>query len=155
MRFSRQEYWSGLPFPPLGDLPNSGIEPASLESPVLAPRFFTTRATWEFFKFLLFLYSRYRHPKTTQIYIPSSTLNQAKFWRIKAVGRSPIPVCLAPQESQTDRQVRFLVFASKKSYSSCAPGLWEWLRYFKQYLIALPCFLLTQLPGMVTFPPEI
>ena len=27
--FSRQEYWSGLPFPPPGDLPNPGIEPAS------------------------------------------------------------------------------------------------------------------------------
>ena len=29
MRFSRQEYWSGLPFPSLGDLPDSGIEPKS------------------------------------------------------------------------------------------------------------------------------
>ena len=27
MGFSRQEYWSGLPFPPPGDLPDSGIEP--------------------------------------------------------------------------------------------------------------------------------
>ena len=30
MGFSRQEYWSGLPCPPLGDLPDPGIEPASL-----------------------------------------------------------------------------------------------------------------------------
>ena len=29
MGFSRQEYWSGLPFPPLGDLPDPGIEPRS------------------------------------------------------------------------------------------------------------------------------
>ena len=29
MEFSRQEYWSGLPFPPAGDLPYPGIEPAS------------------------------------------------------------------------------------------------------------------------------
>ena len=42
MGFSRQEYWSGLPFPPLGDLPDPGIEPASLASPVLAGRFFGT-----------------------------------------------------------------------------------------------------------------
>ena len=35
MGFPRQEYWSGLPFPSLGDLPNPGIEPASLESPGL------------------------------------------------------------------------------------------------------------------------
>jgi len=39
MGFSRQEYWSGLPFPSLGDLPNPGIKP---ESPALAGGFFTT-----------------------------------------------------------------------------------------------------------------
>ena len=33
--FSRQEYWSGLPSPPPGDLPNPGIEPTSPESPAL------------------------------------------------------------------------------------------------------------------------
>ena len=42
MRFSRQEYWSGLPFPPPGDLPNTGIKPVSLMSPTSAGRFFTT-----------------------------------------------------------------------------------------------------------------
>ena len=36
--FSRQEYWSGLPFPSLGDLPDPGIKPMS---PALAGRFFT------------------------------------------------------------------------------------------------------------------
>ena len=41
MGFSRQEYWSGLPFPSLGDLPDSGIKPASLVAPALAGRFFT------------------------------------------------------------------------------------------------------------------
>ena len=41
MRFPRQEYWSGLPFPPPGDLPNPGIEPMSLMSPALAGEFFT------------------------------------------------------------------------------------------------------------------
>ena len=45
--FSRQEYWSGLPFPSPGDLANPGIEPKSLRSPALAGRFFTTSATWE------------------------------------------------------------------------------------------------------------
>ena len=38
MGFSRQEYWSRLPCPPLGDLPDPGIKPTSLESPVLAGR---------------------------------------------------------------------------------------------------------------------
>ena len=40
--FSKQEYWSELPFPPPGDLPNPGTEPASLASPALAGGFFTT-----------------------------------------------------------------------------------------------------------------
>ena len=35
MGFSRQEYWNGLPFPPLGDLPNPGIKPISPVSPAL------------------------------------------------------------------------------------------------------------------------
>ena len=42
MEFSSQEYWSGLPFPIPGDLPDPGIEPASLASPTLAGRFFTS-----------------------------------------------------------------------------------------------------------------
>ena len=42
MGFSRQEYWSGLPFPSAKDLPDLGIKPASLESPALAGRFFIT-----------------------------------------------------------------------------------------------------------------
>ena len=47
MEFSRQEYWSGLPFPSPEDLPNPGIEPMLLMSPALAGRFFTTNAIWE------------------------------------------------------------------------------------------------------------
>ena len=55
MEFSRQEYWSGLPCPPYGDLPDPGIKPTSLVSPgtrdtnpcLLAGGFFTTHPTWE------------------------------------------------------------------------------------------------------------
>ena len=47
MGFSRQEYWSGLPFPPPGDPPEPGTEPASLMRPVFAGEFFTTSAPWE------------------------------------------------------------------------------------------------------------
>ena len=43
--FSRQEYWSGLSFPPPGDLPDPGIKPMSLMSSALAGGFFTTSAT--------------------------------------------------------------------------------------------------------------
>ena len=56
---SRKEFWSGLPCPLLGDLPDPGIkltslvfpdpeiEPTSLTSPALAGEFFTISATWE------------------------------------------------------------------------------------------------------------
>ena len=50
MGFSRQEYWSGLPFPSLGNLPDPGIEPVS---PALAGRFFTTKPLGKPAKFLV------------------------------------------------------------------------------------------------------
>ena len=45
MGFPRQEYWSGLPCLPPGDLPNPGIEPSSLMSLALIDGFFITKAT--------------------------------------------------------------------------------------------------------------
>ena len=47
MGFPRQEYESGLPFPPPKDLPHPGIQPMSLASPALVGRFFTSSTTWE------------------------------------------------------------------------------------------------------------
>ena len=47
LEFSRQEYWSGLPFPAPGYSPDPGIEPTPLAASALAGRFFTTSATWE------------------------------------------------------------------------------------------------------------
>ena len=47
MKFPRQEYWSRVPFPIPGNLPDPGIQPASPVSLALAGRFFTTSATWE------------------------------------------------------------------------------------------------------------
>ena len=43
---SRQEHWSGVPFPPPGDLPHPGIEHTSFPSPALTGGFFTDSATW-------------------------------------------------------------------------------------------------------------
>ena len=45
--FSRQEYWSRLPFLSPRHLPDPGIEPVSLMSPATAGEFFTTTAIWE------------------------------------------------------------------------------------------------------------
>ena len=47
MGLSRQEYWSALPYPTPGDLPDPGMEHTPQMSPALAGRLFTTSATWE------------------------------------------------------------------------------------------------------------
>ena len=47
MGFPRQEYWKGVPFPTPGDLPDPGMETASLVSPALADRALITSASWE------------------------------------------------------------------------------------------------------------
>ena len=70
MRFSRQECWSVLPFPPPEDLPDPGIEPAS---PALPVGFFTTCVTWE------------AHIYTTICKIDS-------WWEVAVQHREPRPV---------------------------------------------------------------
>ena len=55
MGFSRQECWSGLPFPSPGILPNPGTEPLSLTSLALVGGFFTISATWQA-QYLLFVH---------------------------------------------------------------------------------------------------
>ena len=54
MGFSRQEYWSGLPCSPPGDLPDPGIKPTSFMSLALAGGFFTISTTWEAHKSTIF-----------------------------------------------------------------------------------------------------
>jgi len=68
MGFSRQEYCSGLPCPPSGDLSNPGNEPTSLMSPELAGRFFTTSTTREAYIYIGHMYivikAKIEHRKT-------------------------------------------------------------------------------------------
>ena len=52
MEFSRQEYWSGLPFPTPGNLPDPGMKPEFPVTPSLAGGFFTTNTTWETHSFV-------------------------------------------------------------------------------------------------------
>ena len=66
MGFFRQEYCSGLPFPPPGDLPHPGIKPASLESPALAGIFFTTEPPGKPKPNLFLLEFYHRYGFTTQ-----------------------------------------------------------------------------------------
>ena len=52
MGFSRQEYWSGLPFPPPGHHHDPGIKPTSLMPTALVGGFFTTSVTKEALKYM-------------------------------------------------------------------------------------------------------
>ena len=58
MVFSRQEYWSGLPFPAPGDLPDPGSKPASLASPTLQQTLYHC-TIWEAFSYFLD-YTKYK-----------------------------------------------------------------------------------------------
>ena len=67
MGFSKQEYWSGLPFPTPSNLPNPGMEPVSLKSPVLAGRFFITEPPWST---MVLLYRKIRISMNLEILMP-------------------------------------------------------------------------------------
>ena len=56
MGFSRQLYWTGLLFPPPGDLPDPGMDSVSLMFPVLAAGVFTTSTTWEIYNEILYIF---------------------------------------------------------------------------------------------------
>ena len=62
MRFSRWEYWSGLPSPPLVDFPDLEIELASLMFSALTGRHFTTSTTWKAqYRFIFYSYKSIPH----------------------------------------------------------------------------------------------
>ena len=89
MGFPRQEYCSGLPYPSPGDLPDTGIEPASLASPALAGRFFTNEppgkpymCTWICIHVCVYIRRRPWHP--TPVLLPGNSHG-----RRSLVGYSP------------------------------------------------------------------
>ena len=94
MGLSRQEYWSGVPFPAPGDLPEPGIQPTSPASPALAGGFFTASATWEHVHRLyadttsLYLgtwapvhFGTQGSPGTSPLRIPRDTCTSATLWK--------------------------------------------------------------------------
>ena len=66
MGFSRQEEWSGLPFPPSGDLPDPGTEPLSPMSPARAGGFFTTASPGKLLESMLRIYNELFHLHSKQ-----------------------------------------------------------------------------------------
>ena len=87
--FSRQEYWSGLPFPPLGGLTNRGIKPATPEFPVLSGWFFSTEPPGKPIYMYAFMYVYIICPwrrkwQPTPVFLPGKSHGQRSL-----VGYSP------------------------------------------------------------------
>ena len=94
MGFSKQEYWSGLPGPAPGDLPNPGIESTSFKSPALAHGFFTTRSTWEDFLTMEHFFSEISHyPRVLRKSLAKYGMN-SKFLYLASQAMDK-PVCLS------------------------------------------------------------
>ena len=127
MGFSRQEYWSGLPFPSLGHLPNSGIKSESLTSPALAGGFFTSRTLVRSHSRLLFFW-------THQV---SDNLQLDYFWFL------PQTCCqwsYSPSEGRTGIKVQGVVFSSWKSLVTPRTNL-KFQVYFLKHILLFNLFL--------------
>ena len=122
MGFSRQEYWSGVSCPPLGNLPDPGIE---LMSPALAGGFFTTSATWEAHpKFIWNCKTILRKENKVERLILSNIKTYHKAIVIKAVWY------LLALESRNGIPFQQLIFKELKSFFSW----WKWKRRVKNWL---------------------
>ena len=96
MEFCRQEYWSGLPCPPLGDLPNPGIKLVSFTSPALAGRFFTPSTTWkaQLVVYFLFKYFTFWVTSVTQKFIFHLVHKATVVWVVYVCSDKFVYACL-------------------------------------------------------------
>ena len=113
MGFSRQEYWSGLPLPPPGDLPHPGFKPTSLMSLALASGFFTISDTWEALSSVQFscsVVSNSLRPHESQHARPAcpssspgvhSNSRPSSRWCDPAISSSVVPFSSCPQSKST------------------------------------------------------
>ena len=139
MGFSRQEYWSGLPCPPPGDLPNPGIEPMSLMSPALASGFFTTSATWEAHSHIYcsIIYNRQE--------VDTTWVHQWTYHGTTREFSTPFPLSSPPP-------LQLLFFLSPLGWW-CFPGLWLRLSDFSHLPWAIwPSALGSVTTQMHSFP---
>ena len=118
MGFSRQEDWGGLPCPPPGGLPDSGIEPVTLASSALIGVFFMTSANWEVLEWsmLLLLLSHFSRvwlcvtPWTAAHQVPLSTgFSRQEHW-------SGLPLPSPMRESEKWKWSRSVVSNSQRHH---------------------------------------
>ena len=119
--FSRQEYWSGLPWPP----PDPGIKPVSLTPPALAGGFFTTSFTWEALCLMLELQIHRGFPGSTNGKEPTCWCRRHKRWGFNPWVRK-IPWRRAWQPNPVDRGPWWaMVHGVAKN--------WTWLKWLSMH----------------------
>ena len=101
MGFSRQEYWSGLPCPPPGDLPNPGTELTSLMSPALAGVFSNTSATGKTYVGYTYWYFTI---------LESSTGKILSYWLIHLKIITPLHVCISNIFTKSNHDLKKLAW---------------------------------------------
>ena len=121
MGFSRQEYWSGLPCPPPGDLPEPGINPMSLMSPTLAGGFYITSITYIWWCYLKFSFSLHKwkarsFPHVLKVYSDDLYTQPPLTALCESVSPVPTPITPSHKVSSVTR---------RQSESETALSLWD------------------------------
>ena len=116
MEFSRQECWSGLPFPPPGDLPNPGVEPTSPEAPALAGGFFTMEPlpphkSWQLLVSHL--------DSFTSIFLSLILITKSCIWESKTAHKREMKISLWKE------QTRPILSSVQFSHSVMSDSLWS------------------------------
>ena len=113
--FFKQDYWSGLPFPPPGDFPNSGIKPMS---PILAGRFLTNCIAWEA---LTYIWLYINISACIYVYTPASWIT-ALLWQRGLCNSMKLRAML----SRATQSGWVIVRSSDQMWSTGARGILAW-----------------------------
>ena len=137
MGFPRQKYWSGLPVPSTGDLPNPGIKPICLASPELAGSFFTTKPPGKLTLITLqsqvsnstslqkghfkVFWETNHYPKNKSNIMTHKIWSELKKYRKSSVLKRQLPL------SRDAKTCRFCMKYMLSGYVLSASQIWVWL----------------------------
>ena len=119
MEFSKQEYWSGWPFPVPGNLPNPGIEPTY---PALAGRFLTTVLNLPYYTCRYLEWEWNTGIQRKRVWLPQSTKDKVNFSRTRSIKS------IWPRKYTIYKLAIVLAFPQKKEKKFNVSKLPEWLR---------------------------
>ena len=135
MEFFRQEYWSGVPFPPRGDLPNPGIEP---RTPAVQAGSLSSEPIRKCNR------AHFGRIQMDQWYQPKCTSlnNQSPQWSMWASIRSLFPIVVTESKS--------VIFAKEKGKNILRVSYWEFARGLVVGILSFHCHDQSSIPGQGT-----